>query len=329
MSTQLPLVSIIVPNYNHERYLEQRLNSVLNQTYPNFEVILLDDCSTDNSKVILNRYASHPKVSYSLFNDDNSGNTFLQWKKGIALSKGDFIWIAESDDFCDPCFINEVIKPLLNNKDIVMSYCQSNKVDDKGKKIGNWITFTEIFESDIFSKNGIINGNYFIEKFLIFKNVIPNASAVIFRKSSFKNEFLEINRYSRYCGDWIFYFKILLNNKIAFISHSYNNFRYHSDSVIANAVKNENGIHIVDIEFAARKSQIDFLNKNRPKNYLNITSNNNMIVRNLKYKKAILLLKNKQIIQGFFLLITVLDKFNFNDFFKVKLKRVFSVKKNS
>ena len=81
-----PLVSIIVPNYNHEQYLKQRLESIFNRTYPNFEVILLDDFSTDSSKKILSEYSENPKVSQCVLNETNSGNTFIQWNKGIALA---------------------------------------------------------------------------------------------------------------------------------------------------------------------------------------------------------------------------------------------------
>lgn len=62
-----PKVSIIIPNYNHAKYLPQRLESVYNQTYQDFEVILLDDCSNDASVTILNTYAKHPKTSHVFF----------------------------------------------------------------------------------------------------------------------------------------------------------------------------------------------------------------------------------------------------------------------
>jgi glycosyltransferase involved in cell wall biosynthesis len=91
MKKDKPLISVIVPNYNHEKYLKQRLESVFNQTYVNFEVILLDDFSTDSSTNILSEYAKNPKVSHCVFNETNSGNTFVQWNKGIALAKGDYI----------------------------------------------------------------------------------------------------------------------------------------------------------------------------------------------------------------------------------------------
>ena len=68
-----PKVSIIIPNYNHAQYLSQRLNSIFNQNYQNFEVIILDDCSIDNSKDIIGKYKSNPKVSHIIYNDTNSG----------------------------------------------------------------------------------------------------------------------------------------------------------------------------------------------------------------------------------------------------------------
>ena len=96
-----PLVSVIIPNFNHAPYLEQRLESVFNQTYQNFEVIILDDHSTDNSMEIIMRYKDNPHVSHIIENDINSGKVFKQWNKGFHLAKGELIWIAESDDFCE------------------------------------------------------------------------------------------------------------------------------------------------------------------------------------------------------------------------------------
>ena len=94
-----PLVSIIVPNFNHAAFLAQRLESIYNQTFSSFEVILLDDASTDNSIEILNLYKNHPKTAHFIINTINSGSPFKQWQKGVELAKGELIWIAESDDY--------------------------------------------------------------------------------------------------------------------------------------------------------------------------------------------------------------------------------------
>ena len=63
-----PFVSVIIPNYNHSDYLDIRINSILNQTYTNYELIILDDCSTDNSKEVIGKYANNPHVSCILLN---------------------------------------------------------------------------------------------------------------------------------------------------------------------------------------------------------------------------------------------------------------------
>lgn len=98
-------VSIIVPNYNHARFLRKRLDSIYNQTYKNIEVILLDDCSTDNSRQILEEYQKkYAAITKLVPNVKNSGSVFKQWQKGISLATGDLIWIAESDDWCDDNF---------------------------------------------------------------------------------------------------------------------------------------------------------------------------------------------------------------------------------
>lgn len=104
------MVSVILPNYNHVVYLKERIESILNQTYQNFELILLDDCSADNSCDILNAYKEHPKVSALMLNEKNTGNTFLQWDRGIRLAKGKYVWIAESDDTADIHFWRQQLR---------------------------------------------------------------------------------------------------------------------------------------------------------------------------------------------------------------------------
>jgi glycosyltransferase involved in cell wall biosynthesis len=107
----IPTVSVIVPNYNHARYLRQRIDSVLGQTYRDFEVILLDDCSTDESRSIISEYENHPKVRIEL-NDKNSGSPFKQWNKGVRLAHGKYVWIAESDDYADERLLERLVSML-------------------------------------------------------------------------------------------------------------------------------------------------------------------------------------------------------------------------
>ena len=123
--------SVIIPNHNHGNYLEARIKSVLNQTYKNYELIILDDNSTDNSRNIINKYNNHPQVTAILFNKVNSGSPFLQWKKGIELAKANWIWIAESDDMADPLFLAEAAEVIKNQPAIGCYYTDSFIIDEK------------------------------------------------------------------------------------------------------------------------------------------------------------------------------------------------------
>jgi glycosyltransferase involved in cell wall biosynthesis len=127
----MPVVSVIVPNYNHARFLSQRLDSILAQTFKDYELIVLDDASTDNSREVIERYAAkHPMRL--VFNERNSGSPFAQWQKGAALATGKYLWIAESDDFADPNLLQTLISMLDQNPNVGLAYCQSRRVNAEG-----------------------------------------------------------------------------------------------------------------------------------------------------------------------------------------------------
>lgn len=223
-----PLISIIVPNFNHAPFLKQRLDTVFSQTFQDFEVILLDDCSTDNSVEILTVYAKNVKVSHFIINKENSGSPFKQWKKGIDLAKGKYIWIAESDDYSEIEFLNTMIALLNKKESLGIAYCQSLIADDSGKAIGDKLNFTSEFEPNIWKNDFIIEGTEFINNYLSVKAVIPNTSAVIFEKSLVDSTVFDDTLLSMsICGDWLFWLKLCRKTKIAFSCEVLNNFRSH------------------------------------------------------------------------------------------------------
>lgn len=231
-----PLVSVIIPSYNHEKFLKERIDSVLNQTFQDFELIILDDLSPDNSREIIESYRAHPKVSQIIYNEKNSGSTFFQWNKAVlSLAKGEFIWIAESDDVADPKFLEALVPMLQQNSEVVLAYSQSAKMDSEGKITGSWSEWTQdLVEGNYFNDSFQMNGQEYIEKFLIHKNTIPNASAVLFRRKTYA----EIGGAvvdMKTNGDWDLWLKFLLLGDVYFHNQMLNNFRYHSTSVIARA----------------------------------------------------------------------------------------------
>lgn len=225
---QIPKVSIIIPNYDHALFIGSRLETVFNQTFRDFEVILLDDASTDHSPDILQAYSSHSKVSHFKVNKKNSGSPFQQWKRGIELAKGEYIWIAESDDFCDLNFLQEAFDFLNSiSEKLGLVYTQSVDVDEKGNIISDRINWTENFHENRWVDNFSLPGFKFISKYLKVKNVIPNASAVIFRRDLVEsNVFNEIEN-MQMCGDWLFWIRIIKNTDIGFLADSLNYFRHH------------------------------------------------------------------------------------------------------
>ena len=189
------MVSVIIPNYNHAAFLEKRIESVLNQSYTDFEIILLDDCSTDNSKSIIEKYRGHPKVAGIFYNEKNSGSTFLQWKKGIEKANGQLIWIAESDDWCEPSLLSVLVNGLEKNPSCVVAFCQSCCMETEEKM--TWHSAAEKPEE-------VVAGKTFFENRLIYGCTIFNASMAIFKKEFALKVPGDYTGF-KMAGDWFFW----------------------------------------------------------------------------------------------------------------------------
>ncbi len=216
----MPKVSVILPNFNHVEYLKQRIDTILNQTFQDFEVIMLDDCSTDNSRQIIELYRNHPKVSQIVYNEVNGGTSYKQWYKGIQYAKGDLIWIAESDDWCELNFL-EYLVPHFDDKEVSLAFCKS--VDVKNNDVATQcLTLTGEFSQ--------LNGNQFIGSCMITGNGIRNGSMVVFRKGKYL--LLQSSRWKDllFAGDWLLWVELANQSKVVEVQDTLNYFRIHSGS---------------------------------------------------------------------------------------------------
>ena len=219
-----PKVSVVVPNYNHAAYLPQRIQSILDQTFQDFELILIDDCSTDESRGLMSAYQSHPKLAHLVFNSENSGSPFIQWKKGLQLAKGEYVWIAESDDWCEPSFLETMVAPLEKDPGLVIAYCQSICIDGQGKI--KWASKHSHLEQTL-------DGPEFVRRHMLKGNAIFNASMAVFRRSATPGEDL-FTQYL-FCGDWSFWIETALMGKVMISGKVLNYFRKHSGDVSSKA----------------------------------------------------------------------------------------------
>ena len=216
MVSNHPLVSIIIPNYNHARFLDERMTSVLEQTYQHIEVIILDDCSTDNSREVIEKYRSNPKVSKIVFNDTNSGSPFKQWYKGFQLCKGEIVWIAESDDSCEPTFLESLV-PCFADEHVAFAFCRTTKVDEAGKPF-------EICQQDMHGSY-VMEGRDFIARHLYRICSVVNASSALSTAPLYQ-EF-------RGSGDWMFWIEMAELGRVAFVDKKLNRCRQFFQSTTA------------------------------------------------------------------------------------------------
>lgn len=228
-------ISVIVPNYNYEKYLPDRVKSILNQTYPLYELIFLDDASTDNSvsifeKLLSNENKFHLKVQ-QIINDKNSGSVFKQWIRGISAATGDYIWIAEADDLCDQTFLEEVIQGFRIDSDVALSYTQSKQIDEQGNTLANhYLDYTNDIDKKKWQSSYLRKGIDEIQDTLLIKNTIPNVSSVVFKNIDIKTTAKQLEKF-KVAGDWFFYVSILKEGNIYFNPKSVNYHRRHTNSV--------------------------------------------------------------------------------------------------
>lgn len=223
-SVSPPRVSVVVPNYNHAPYLRQRIDSILDQTWQDFELIILDDCSPDGSRDVIMEYVNDPRVRFE-FNERNSGSVFRQWNKGLAMAKGEFVWIAESDDYSDPGFLATMVERLERNPGVGVAFCNSHLVigSEVSAQLERWFhEFAERYREDF-----IANGPQYVAEQMLFFNTIPNASSAVFRREVAEQAGPADDSY-KLSGDWLFWIRLMQISDLAYIAAPLNFYRHHA-----------------------------------------------------------------------------------------------------
>ena len=223
-----PLTSIVFTSYNHKEYLRQALESLLNQTYTNFELIIVDDCSTDGSQSILKEYQRDSRVNLIL-SKANSGSYVNSSNYGASFAKGDYLLFAQCDDFSEPNQLENLVNSAMNNPDCGVVYSMSNMVDENGHRLGDDYSIRESYFKNEVKDSRKIEGKL-MRRFLTYSCVIPNLSAALIKRELY----LLVNGLSTdflVAADWDFWLKLSEATDFYYIKRPLNNFRQHGTTI--------------------------------------------------------------------------------------------------
>ena len=245
-------VSVIVPNFDYRRYLPERLESIAAQTWPIYELIVLDDASTDGSREWLEQEARRRFPEARLvFNDANSGGAFQQWRKGVQLATGDVVWIAEADDLAAPDFLRTTVGAF-DDPETVLSYCQSRQMRADGNISGaDYLAYVADLSAEKWRSDHVADGADEIARHLAVKNTIPNVSGALFRRERLAEVLTaHFDRIAQLpvAGDWLTYILCLERGRLAFSAQALNLHRRHARGIaISTAASNGNVDHLRQI----------------------------------------------------------------------------------
>ena len=246
-------ISVVIPNYNYQQFLYQRLYSILYQTEKIYEILILDDCSTDNSRKVIDDIVEKLQdyiAIKKIYNDENSGSAFKQWEKGFKESTGDYVWIAEADDYCENNFLKQVLKPIKKDSSIVLSYVDTAFIDKEGYIILRTIKpEIDIMQTKHWDSNFINDGIKEIHDYSFLNCTIANVSSVLFKNNDYSNYFNESGKYKQ-AGDWLFYVNVMSTGKVAFTNKPINYYRVHGTNVTSTTKKQAHFDEIVRIHKA-------------------------------------------------------------------------------
>jgi glycosyltransferase involved in cell wall biosynthesis len=234
----LPDISVVVPNFNYADHMPQRLASIFLQTQPVKEVLVLDDCSSDNSLAVIPAIAAEWKRHIRLIpNETNSGSVFKQWRKAAETTAGEFLWIAEADDLSSARFLSEVVSLMRHDRLVKFAFCDSAAIDANGAPL--WPSYKSYYSTvaaDALSRTGTFEGPEFVQRFLSVKNLVLNVSAVVWRRQALLEAMTaceaELGGF-RMAGDWRLYLQSLSTSgaRVGYCSEPLNTHRRHAASV--------------------------------------------------------------------------------------------------
>jgi len=228
-------VTVILPCYNHARFLPERIGSILQQTVKPDEIIFLDDASTDDSVAVARALLRGCPIPWRIeANEENSGNVFRQWLKGISLAANDLIWIAETDDLVDRHFLANIL-PAFRKGDVLGAYGHIRCIDPEGELRNDLDGYYDGLKFHSWGRSSTVAARLAFSHDFSVRNIVPNASGFVFRKPSLREDEIERLLQYRFAGDWYFYALVLRGGSLAYRRGAKSYFRVNPKSVSRSA----------------------------------------------------------------------------------------------
>lgn len=219
-------VLVLVPSYNHAKFLPRRINTILAQTYRDFHLLIIDDGSTDETAEYLKTLGGdNVKV---LIREKNSGSPFSAWRDAADYGDFEYIWIAESDDAAEPNFLERGLAALEADPDVAFYFCHSWVINELDELVGHTLTYLrQQFPIQEWSRSFRLTGGEFNDKMQVHGNVVPNMSSMLMRMSIYKVAVdYTLDRF-RLAADWFFVGRLAGRGAVVFDQHVGNHFRRH------------------------------------------------------------------------------------------------------
>lgn len=225
-----PQVLVLVPSYNHGRFISKRLQTVLDQTYTSLQLLVIDDGSSDNTAAELSKF--HDTRLRVMRRSFNSGSPFTAWieaRDELIKAHYDYIWIAESDDFAETTFLERGLRELQNTPSAALYYCHSWMIDEEDLIIGHSINYLrQNFPQIQWQHNWHMEGPRFASQLLLNGMAIPNMSSALIRADAFSAAVEPSLCNFKLAGDWAFSMRLATQGSVIFDSWDGNSFRQHA-----------------------------------------------------------------------------------------------------
>jgi len=254
----LSRLSVSIPVYNSGKYIRSAIESVLNQTYPDFELIIVDDCSSDDTFDIIRSF-SDPRIK-AFRNDRNLGSVGNS-NRCIELAQGEFINIFHGDDIMTPCFLERMAKFLNQHPRINFVHCRPMMIDGEGQTISDFSNeYPALWRLNPL-KDMVFSSQDAFRKFILEGNFVCCPS-VMLRKRCYEI-FGKLNANYPYANDYEMWTRIALDEDVGFIAEPLIKYRWH-ESNVSHKFRGKPGIFedlwirkiALDRYFSAKKNDI-------------------------------------------------------------------------